>query len=90
MKAFTALRRRLRESPRWRFAALVAGFYGLMMLLYAYFMLANLSSAGVYFATSKRYTFSNGCTHGTYISFIVRIPDLLRFLGKNFFRLSSF
>ena len=45
MKAFTALRRRLRESPRWRFAALVAGFYGLMMLLYAYFMLANVSSA---------------------------------------------
>lgn len=45
MKAFTALRRRLRESPRCRFAALVAGFYGLMMLLYAYFMLANLSSA---------------------------------------------
>lgn len=45
MKAFTNFIRKLKEHPRLAFAIQVAGYYILMMILYLYFMLANLSTA---------------------------------------------
>lgn len=45
MKAFTALQQRIKESPRARFIAAVASFYVLMMIIYSYVILANLSGA---------------------------------------------
>ena len=45
MKAFTALRQKLRQSNVWSYGKYVLLFYGLMMAIYGYFMLANLSTA---------------------------------------------
>ncbi len=45
MKAFIDSIRKIKEHPRVMFACHAAGFYILMMILYLYFMLANLSSA---------------------------------------------
>lgn len=35
----------MRESPKWRFLRSVLVFYVLMLMLYGYFMFANLSTA---------------------------------------------
>lgn len=45
MKAFIALRQKLRQSSVWSYGKYVLLFYGLMMAIYGYFMLANLSTA---------------------------------------------
>lgn len=45
MKAFIDSIRKIKEHPRLLFAVRVLGFYALLMILYLYFMLANLSGA---------------------------------------------
>lgn len=45
MKVFTNLRKTLRKSNKFRFIRTVVLFYLLMMVLYGYFMFANLSTA---------------------------------------------
>lgn len=45
MKAFTALRQKLKKNKFWAWGKYVLLFYGLMMAIYGYFMLANLSTA---------------------------------------------
>ncbi|MCI8317138.1 MAG: hypothetical protein HFG96_01225 [Lachnospiraceae bacterium] len=45
MKAFINSIKKIKERPRLQFLWSVCGFYVLMMTLYLYFMLANLSSA---------------------------------------------
>ena len=45
MKAFTALRKKRKHSKIWSYGKYVLLFYGLMMAIYGYFMLANLSTA---------------------------------------------
>ncbi|MCF0134761.1 MAG: hypothetical protein HUJ72_12910 [Blautia sp.] len=45
MKAFTAFIEKIRQKPRLSFALQVLGFYAMMMAIYLYYMLANLSSA---------------------------------------------
>lgn len=45
MRAFTALQQKLSTSPRARFIAAVVSFYVLMMIIYGYVILANLSDA---------------------------------------------
>lgn len=45
MKVFTNFIRKIKESPRLVFVCQILGFYGLLMILYLYFMLANLSTA---------------------------------------------
>ncbi|MCC2865045.1 hypothetical protein NIA71_01885 [Ihubacter massiliensis] len=45
MKAFTTLRQKLKNSKVWAYGKYVLLFYALMMIIYGYFMLANLSTA---------------------------------------------
>lgn len=45
MKAFMNFIKKLDERPRLQFALQTLGFYALMMILFLYFMSANLSSA---------------------------------------------
>lgn len=45
MKAFTTFIKSLKNSPKTRFLLQVLSFYALLMLLYLYFMTANLSTA---------------------------------------------
>lgn len=45
MKVFTALRQKMKENKVWVYGKYVLLFYILMMIIYGYFMLANLSTA---------------------------------------------
>lgn len=45
MKAFTNLRKKLQTSKVWAYGKYVLVFYVLMMVIYGYFMMANLSTA---------------------------------------------
>ena len=45
MKVFTTIIKKLENHPRLQFALQTAGFYVLLMVLFLYFMMANLSSA---------------------------------------------
>jgi hypothetical protein len=45
VKAFINSIKKIKENPRMMFWVRVAGYYLLMMILYLYFMLANLSTA---------------------------------------------
>lgn len=45
MKAFMNSIRKIKEHPRLHFVCQVLGYYLLMMVLYLYFMMANLSTA---------------------------------------------
>ncbi len=45
MKVFTTIIKKLENHPRLQFALQTAGFYVLLMVLFLYFMTANLSSA---------------------------------------------
>lgn len=45
MKAFTNFIKKLENHPRLQFALQTLGFYVLLMVLFLYFMTANLSSA---------------------------------------------
>lgn len=44
MKDFIGFIRKIKEHPKLMFVCSTAGFYLLMMTLYLYFMMANLSS----------------------------------------------
>lgn len=45
MKVFTTLRQKMKASKFWAYGKYVLLFYVLMMVIYGYFMLANLSTA---------------------------------------------
>lgn len=45
MKVFTALWQKMKTSRIWTCGKYVLLFYALMMVIYGYFMLANLSTA---------------------------------------------
>ncbi len=45
MKVFMSFIKKIEERPRLRFFCRVLGYYLLMMILFLYFMTANLSSA---------------------------------------------
>lgn len=45
MKVFTNLRQKLKDGKIWAYGKYVLLFYMLMMIIYGYFMLANLSTA---------------------------------------------
>lgn len=45
MKVFTNFIKKLEKRPKLQFALQTLGFYVLLMILYLYFMTANLSSA---------------------------------------------
>lgn len=45
MKVFTALRKKMKTGKLWAYGKYVILFYVLMMVIYGYFMLANLSTA---------------------------------------------
>lgn len=48
MRLFTTITRKARESRIIRWLLWVAGFYALLMIIYLYFMLGNLSTAPAY------------------------------------------
>lgn len=45
MKLFTGLRQKMKKSKLWSYGKYVLLFYVMMMIIYGYFMLANLSTA---------------------------------------------
>lgn len=45
MKAFINSIRKIKEHPKLLFVCQVAGYYLLLLILYLYFLLANLSTA---------------------------------------------
>ena len=45
MKVFTTIIKKLENHPRLQFALQTLGFYALMLILFLYFMTANLSTA---------------------------------------------